>query len=656
MATLRIEHPGGCDRWPSAEWWSGDAHVFLAWPTPSDSAMATCRSWEMSLPLEYRCWKDRFVDDHSCFYVWCAVDVLRENSDKPVDLFSVVPPSTISSDLGRLLIYNQDQDEKEELETASELSWRRYMLPDVTFNVEQAEIKAHGLVLAMRSPDLWTKALFSTSEFRWQTTESTLHVHDMSASIFRAMLHFIYTDELPPMKPSNKAMIMLDLLVAADRYAIESLRLMCEKILSESLDVSSVMPTLMVVHGRESCKSLEAVCIRYMGSDPDVYAAVKETEDYQELKESCCYFILEVTDKVAKINMGNTPGPDAPSSSSSHQPLMNTATHYSSEVVEGTHEFKIPHFNAVQGRYGVGKEISSGTFQVGGYDWKVKLYPSSSSEKAEGHISLYVELLTDPGTSGVKATVCFKMDCPGGWPPYEKLLEKTFNTKSDWGYAKFITMESAKSRHLEHDGSLTIHCDLSVTKKVCTSTSTTTDGARARMTPSNDIISHLDQLLVGEQGSDMRFLVKESEQQAHGLFIAMRSKILYEEVAVATKDNHIILVNDTTVAVFKAMLHFIYTDELPPMEDLDPGVDEDEVTIAQDLLVAASWFSLDRMKAMCENLLVTLISEENALRTSELARDLHCSELEDYCNDFIELAKLVREGNIDIQLLNMEIY
>ena len=89
-----------------------------------------------------------------------------------------------------------------------------------------------------------------------------------------------------------------ELLVAADRYDLEKLRLMCENLLSESMDVASVMPTLMAVDGRDSCRHLEASCIEYLASDADVYAAVKETEEYKELEESCHSFLVEVMNKV----------------------------------------------------------------------------------------------------------------------------------------------------------------------------------------------------------------------------------------------------------------------------------------------------------------------------------------------------------------------
>ena len=81
----------------------------------------------------------------------------------------------------------------------------------------------------------------------------------MAASTSEAMLHFIYTDKLPPAlsssssSASDRAAAAGDLLVAADRYDLERLRLMCERILAESIiDAATAMTTLMLVHGRDS--------------------------------------------------------------------------------------------------------------------------------------------------------------------------------------------------------------------------------------------------------------------------------------------------------------------------------------------------------------------------------------------------------------------
>ena len=52
----------------------------------------------------------------------------------------------------------------------------------------------------------------------------------MSASTFRAMLRFIYTDSAPELdRPEDGAAVAQHLLVAADRYGIDRLKAMCER-------------------------------------------------------------------------------------------------------------------------------------------------------------------------------------------------------------------------------------------------------------------------------------------------------------------------------------------------------------------------------------------------------------------------------------------
>jgi speckle-type POZ protein len=244
----------------------------------------------------------------------CTVDVLEDCPEADVEtrncFVSVVPPSTICLDLHKLLLV----DEPESGSPDSEKRRRRCMLPDVTFLVEGTKIQAHKLVLAMRSP------VFA-AEFRWHINESAFHtcltVDDMTASTFRAMLRFIYTDELP-IKASNNSTtqgaykeryasrrreaMARDLLVAADRYDLERLRLMCQNILVESIDTSTVIGTLLLVRGRDTCRQLEDSCIEYIASDPKVNTTVMATEEYQELKKNCSPLIIEILERVATYN------------------------------------------------------------------------------------------------------------------------------------------------------------------------------------------------------------------------------------------------------------------------------------------------------------------------------------------------------------------
>ena len=66
----------------------------------------------------------------------------------------------------------------------------------------------------------------------------------MEAAVFKALLHFIYTDCLPERSKSCEAAAMQHLLVTADRYGVDMLKFICETRLSETIDVESVAATL----------------------------------------------------------------------------------------------------------------------------------------------------------------------------------------------------------------------------------------------------------------------------------------------------------------------------------------------------------------------------------------------------------------------------
>ncbi|CAM0871251.1 unnamed protein product [Alopecurus aequalis] len=373
-AGLRIDDPtppppsgkNGRRPWPPAVWRSGDAHTFPRtrpgpgsdWDSDDDGGYDES-FWKLSIPDAFR--ESLYVKDDR-LTIHCTVDVLRQEKVHTAArncFASGVPPPSISQDLRKLLHLDESKSTSP-------------FMTDVTFIVEQTEIQAHKLVLAARSP-VFAAELFG--EMKESAMRARITVDDMSASTFKTMFYFIYTDELRSLDPNNDN--VGDLLVAADRYDLERLRLMCEKILADNLDAASAMPTLMLVHGPESCRRLEASCIEYMASDPDVHAAVVATEEYRELKERCGPFVTDVLEKVSVWALATrTHGSPSPSSeaSSRRQPHKSTSMFNSSEVFNGSHEFSIPNFTGVHKMFRVGQHIESSAFHTGGYEWIMRVY------------------------------------------------------------------------------------------------------------------------------------------------------------------------------------------------------------------------------------------------------------------------------------------
>ncbi|KAM0861692.1 hypothetical protein ACQ4PT_045742 [Festuca glaucescens] len=623
MAGLRIDEAAGTGQFPAAVWRSDKANTFSSW---SSSAVA----WELSVPAAFRDHEARYVDaDADRLTIHCTVDVLQHESAAAAatrDCFvSVPPPPSISRDLYKLL--------------------RGKCLPDVTFIVEGTEIPAHKLVLAMRSSVFRAQLFYGDRDMKERSTRRIkIKIADMTASTFRAMLYFIYTEEQPrPKKRACRVAMAQDLLVAADLYGLERLRLMCEKILSENMDVDNVMTTLMQIHGRHSCRQLEACCIEFLASNPDVYGAVEATEEYKELEKDCAVFINEVTKKVARRAVARN-SPPSSSSSSSLQPHKSVSRYNPNALVRDRHDFVIENLNAVrQTRHNADDQdkeyIRSGTFQVGVYQWAIDVYPWKKADNGKEHIGIYLTLVNAPTADhvNVEASACFRINDPSPTFSHGDGAPSAVHTwvGQSYGNAHFATLESAAT---SHDGSLTVHGEVQVTSESRTSTAGAYVGA-AVIVPLTELAWHLEQLLASQKGSDVKFLVEQREIHAHRLVIAARSlalhKVVVESAGNMTEDH--VIINRMSAMVFKAMLHFIYTDELPPRLD-SLVLPRDFITVTGDMLAAACRFRLERMKRLCVNLLaekVTTVS--NALATMKVARCHDCPELEQYCRRYMAL-------------------
>jgi len=92
-----------------------------------------------------------------------------------------------------------------------------------------------------------------------------VRIDDMEPRVFRAMLHFIYTDEFPKLDKRDTIAMAQHLLVAADRYDLERLKLMCEHKLCQCISTSMATTTLVLAE-RHGCKGLKEACLNFFKS------------------------------------------------------------------------------------------------------------------------------------------------------------------------------------------------------------------------------------------------------------------------------------------------------------------------------------------------------------------------------------------------------
>ncbi|PVH37199.1 hypothetical protein PAHAL_6G269700 [Panicum hallii] len=197
----------------------------------------------------------------------CAVMVLRRN---PIP----TPCSDIVKHLGNLLDRGDGSD--------------------VSFVVDGETFHAHRAVLAARSPVFSAELLGPMAE----AAMPSITLHDITPAAFRSMLRFMYTDVFPgddELGESPSEMVQ-HLLAAADRYALDRLKLMCAQKLWENVSVDTVVDALACAD-MYSCLELKSRCIGFVVEEKN-FKKVVLTEGFLNLWQKFPSTIAEVRERV----------------------------------------------------------------------------------------------------------------------------------------------------------------------------------------------------------------------------------------------------------------------------------------------------------------------------------------------------------------------
>uniref|UniRef100_A0ACD5W3C4 Uncharacterized protein n=1 Tax=Avena sativa TaxID=4498 RepID=A0ACD5W3C4_AVESA len=201
----------------------------------------------------------------------------------------------------------------------------------------------------------------------------------------------------------------------------------------------------------------------------------------------------------------------------------------------------------------------------------------------------------------------------------------------DWGLHKFMKRTILESSPYLQDDRLVIKCEVTVVKEPQVEETALDLDVQV---PPSDLSDNLGKLLESEEETDVTFKVKKEVFCAHRIVLAMRSPVFKAELYGPMRDKRIrnIIVKDMQPAAFKTLLHYIYTDLLPSMDDLD---NNDQKEMVKHLLVAADKYAIERLKLICEGFLCRSLDVDNVADTLALADQHHCNKLKDACVEFI---------------------
>ncbi|CAL4979617.1 unnamed protein product [Urochloa decumbens] len=208
---------------------------------------------------------------------------LKPFAAKATDAFVTVPPSDLHQHLGNLLECKEGTD--------------------VTFQVAGGDMfPAHRCVLAARSPVFRAQLFGEMKESKQTTGGIIIAIEDMEAQVFSSLLRFIYTDSLMEAEEDDDDWPMehyQHLLVAADRYCLERMKLICQEKLCSHICANSV-GRMLALADQHHCPGLKEACFDFLSSSTNL-DLFTETDGFEVLSDRCPAVLKELLAKLATV-------------------------------------------------------------------------------------------------------------------------------------------------------------------------------------------------------------------------------------------------------------------------------------------------------------------------------------------------------------------
>ncbi|XP_066344569.1 BTB/POZ and MATH domain-containing protein 1-like [Miscanthus floridulus] len=286
----------------------------------------------------------------------------------------------------------------------------------------------------------------------------------------------------------------------------------------------------------------------------------------------------------------------------------STSTH-ALEIVSGSHTLTIASFSAKKASLQCGECVRSAQFRVGESNWYIKVYPNGHDDGSRDSVSCFLAR----GKSGEPETTAeftFELlnfaDAAGNKSAKERV---TF--ANDAGNSEHLGLQRAAAdlQQMSSDDRLVVRCRLGVFRGKPPSPLLAEQPTIT--VPPDDLPAAFLWLLNSKECSDITYEVGGTPFRAHSCVLAARSRNEDEEM---------------TANAFEALLHVVYTDQLPDMTYVEPT---DETVGA--MLFAAERYDVERLKLRCEEWLCTLVTPFTVADILSMAVRYDCQLLQDAC-------------------------
>jgi len=143
-------------------------------------------------------------------------------------------------------------------------------MPDVCFLIGDVTIKAHKCMLASRCERF--RAMFTSKMI--EATSPTIRIENHTPECFRALLHYLYTDQLR----DQSLEMYLELLQIGDEYLLPNITRICEARIATCVTVQN-SPMVLAAADKFNARKLKEYCLGFIISN---YASVVQTAEFKQ--------------------------------------------------------------------------------------------------------------------------------------------------------------------------------------------------------------------------------------------------------------------------------------------------------------------------------------------------------------------------------------
>ncbi|KAJ4761125.1 BTB/POZ and MATH domain-containing protein 2 [Rhynchospora pubera] len=200
-------------------------------------------------------------DDYITLFFSVTIQSNNSLKEVPKQLVNGIVPFTINEQFAELL------ENKE--------------MADITFEVGGEIFTAHKSILSVRSPVFKAEFLRGMAE----SNIKSIQIKEIKPVIFKALLHFIYTDSVPDMADEDTTLVtqVQHLFKAADRYRLEGLKVICEEVLIRNITMDTLISSLALAE-EHNCQELKNACLG-SASEPEILLQLARKTEYVQLMQ-----------------------------------------------------------------------------------------------------------------------------------------------------------------------------------------------------------------------------------------------------------------------------------------------------------------------------------------------------------------------------------